>query len=944
MKRLPFYVILASSLVPVLSAAPAVPTAERIREGEVKQQQLRGDAQRLVEQLDAMLGEYDRNGLAGEETKTVQALRETLAKLSGSEMKAVVDLLEKARGAADPGQQKKEVSAAYTAQKGLITEMKRLLAEHMRNQEALEISQQLTQLADRQSVNLQNGIQLGQWSGGRKPENFEAAMQANLQGQEGEQAAIAAEVKMAAEKIAQFAKDPANAEMAARFQKGLAAVEKVQPSVDAAAAALKQGQLFKAVTEEKTARDAMRKLAREIAPPQDRAEALRAAQKELAKMIDDQKELVQKAEKAAGEKDFDRWLDKKAEAQQLDSKQKKMTREQLHAEKNLQRQFAEQKDGRKEDLVALEDPQGDLARKSDDVAQTLDKDAPAASQNLKAAQEKMQEARAAMTDKNGDAAAKNAKEALAAIKAAEAKVQQEIAKADAAAGKGSGDLAKDLAQLQKDTHELAKQQAAAAQNPDKSGQAAIAEKAQQLAQQAANAAPQAAPAMQQAAANAQKAAQAAQANQPAPAAAAQQAAAQNLAQAEQQIAQAAAEAQAAQAALAAAQKAQQELAEIIVAEQKLEADTAKGVALFAAKKGKAADYFSGQAIRQQEVRTKTDSFKANLAPELAAAAPAISEAATAMGEAKTQLDKPDGEPAKAAELKALDALFRAQTALADVAAQAQQQLGQENAAQAANAQQQAQAQLAQAQAAAAQAQGELAKAEAAQAAAAEAQQAGDKAAAQKAGQQAAQASQKAAAQLAQAAQKAGEAAAQGTPQDPTAQAAAQEAAQAAAEAAAQAAAQNTPGAQAQAAAAQQALAQAQTAMTQAQSGITPSSAPPMPGEGQSAQMAQAGQPGQPGQPGAKPGSKPGQKPGKGPGKMPGQPGGTSAAEKYEPGSPEAIQLGSRTTAAKKASFAALPPRERAVIEQSQSEKYPEEFGAQVEQYLLNLANESAAKK
>ena len=57
--------------------------------------------------------------------------------------------------------------------------------------------------------------------------------------------------------------------------------------------------------------NAMRRLAREIAPPQDRAEALRAAQKELAKMAEDQKELVQKTEKAAGEKDFDKWVDKR---------------------------------------------------------------------------------------------------------------------------------------------------------------------------------------------------------------------------------------------------------------------------------------------------------------------------------------------------------------------------------------------------------------------------------------------------------------------------------------------------------------------------------------------------------------------------------------------------------------------------------------------------------
>ena len=249
MKRLPFYLILASSIVPVLSAAPTNPVAERIREGEVKQEQLRGEAQGLVEQLDVTLGEYERNGLAGEETKTVQMLREALSALSGGEMRDILALLEKARSAPEAGQAKKDLSMAYTAQKALIVQIKKLLADHMRNQEALEISQQLTQLADRQAVNLQNGIALGQWSGGRKPENFEAAMQANLQGQEGEQAAIAAEVKMAAEKIAQFARDPANAEMAARFQKGLAAVEKVQPNVDAAAEALKQGQLFKAVTD-----------------------------------------------------------------------------------------------------------------------------------------------------------------------------------------------------------------------------------------------------------------------------------------------------------------------------------------------------------------------------------------------------------------------------------------------------------------------------------------------------------------------------------------------------------------------------------------------------------------------------------------------------------------------------------------------------------------------
>ena len=59
---------------------------------------------------------------------------------------------------------------------------------------------------------------------------------------------------------------------------------------------------------------------------------------------------------------------------------------------------------------------------------------------------------------------------------------------------------------------------------------------------------------------------------------------------------------------------------------------------------------------------------------------------------------------------------------------------------------------------------------------------------------------------------------------------------------------------------------------------------------------------------------------------------------------EAVQTGARAVANRKGAFAGLPARERAVIEQAQGEKYPEEYGAQVEQYLLNLARESAAKK
>ena len=55
-------------------------------------------------------------------------------------------------------------------------------------------------------------------------------------------------------------------------------------------------------------------------------------------------------------------------------------------------------------------------------------------------------------------------------------------------------------------------------------------------------------------------------------------------------------------------------------------------------------------------------------------------------------------------------------------------------------------------------------------------------------------------------------------------------------------------------------------------------------------------------------------------------------------SAEAMQKGHGEVAKIKAQYIGLPPRDRAVIEQSQSEKYPEEYGPLVEQYMRNLAD------
>src|SRR5260221_14456238 len=157
MNRLPLYLALACGIFSMAHGEDTAP-AERIREGEARQQQLRGEAQKLVEQLDSMLDEYQRNALGGEDPKTLQALRDSLARLSVDEMKQVVDLLEKARAAQTEGEAKQRVADAYTSQKAILVRMTKLLAEHQRNQQSEEMAQQLAQLAERQAVNMQNGV------------------------------------------------------------------------------------------------------------------------------------------------------------------------------------------------------------------------------------------------------------------------------------------------------------------------------------------------------------------------------------------------------------------------------------------------------------------------------------------------------------------------------------------------------------------------------------------------------------------------------------------------------------------------------------------------------------------------------------------------------------------------------------------------------------------
>src|SRR5690349_5031641 len=82
---------------PLLTAAPTPapqPLDQRVRESERKQQMIRTQTQRIGEELGAIIGEFENNGLGeGEDVKVLRAIKNVLGKLSDKEMARVIDLL-----------------------------------------------------------------------------------------------------------------------------------------------------------------------------------------------------------------------------------------------------------------------------------------------------------------------------------------------------------------------------------------------------------------------------------------------------------------------------------------------------------------------------------------------------------------------------------------------------------------------------------------------------------------------------------------------------------------------------------------------------------------------------------------------------------------------------------------------------------------------------------
>src|SRR2546427_5607869 len=105
-----------------LHAAPAAPL-DRMLQQEQKQQQLKTTTQRVASQLNAIIEEFQRNGIEGEDVKVLRAIGGVLGRLSEKDMDKVIAFLQQARSSEDPNASTRRATDAYASQKSIIIQL-----------------------------------------------------------------------------------------------------------------------------------------------------------------------------------------------------------------------------------------------------------------------------------------------------------------------------------------------------------------------------------------------------------------------------------------------------------------------------------------------------------------------------------------------------------------------------------------------------------------------------------------------------------------------------------------------------------------------------------------------------------------------------------------------------------------------------------------------------
>jgi hypothetical protein len=287
------------AVVPGFAPAADTPvvTTDPLVQQEFKQQQIRTTTRRVGDQLEGVIAEFDRNGISGEDLKVLRAIRSVLDKLSEKDMAKVLDFLQRSHAAGDSSDATRTATEAYAGQKTIVVQLQQLVLEYQRQQALYEISLRLRELASRQSANMWLGVALAKSTEGKVSfGSFDENQKISLRYQQSEQNPLKDETAAILAKLERLSKDVADGPTAERTKTALQQVRTggLPAALEASAEELKEDRLklLSAIGNEKKARDQMREIARLLILSQDTADALKQAILELDRAIDAQKKVT----------------------------------------------------------------------------------------------------------------------------------------------------------------------------------------------------------------------------------------------------------------------------------------------------------------------------------------------------------------------------------------------------------------------------------------------------------------------------------------------------------------------------------------------------------------------------------------------------------------------------------------------------------------------------
>lgn len=270
------------------AAVPPGRAGDGLAQAEGVQEQLRGTTGRVEEQLGAIIEEFSRSGLGGEDVQLLGAIRGLLGRLGSEDMGRVVALLQKARGGDEGEGRRSALIEAFGTQKSVGLKLRQILLEYQRQQELAGVAARLEELAARQQSSLKETLGLASTAAGRKREWLTENQRIALQLQVSEQQAVRDETLAVLQRLKAWrgvasASDEADEESAVRAAEAAAGpgAGRLVAMLEGAMSDLSAGKLLSALGRQRAARGGMRELARELVPPADEMESLLAAVRDL---------------------------------------------------------------------------------------------------------------------------------------------------------------------------------------------------------------------------------------------------------------------------------------------------------------------------------------------------------------------------------------------------------------------------------------------------------------------------------------------------------------------------------------------------------------------------------------------------------------------------------------------------------------------------------------